>query len=136
MHKWLGIGIFLAVAVIVSVVPAPAQEEAIERANICKVMGCRDPFVSLIRPTPVDEGVDISQMSVVAIVWDAEGHYALLKFPDGKYYIYKEGMTIGIHEGKIEKILENSVLIREIKPNHKGKPESVDTYLKLRKEGQ
>jgi Tfp pilus assembly protein PilP len=80
--------------------------------------------------------VDISQMSVVASVWDAEGRYALLKFPDGKYYIYKEGMTIGIHKGKVESINENSVLIREMKPNVKGELVPVDTYLKLRKEGK
>jgi Tfp pilus assembly protein PilP len=148
MHKWFGIGIFLAVAVIVSVVPAPAQEEATEEVTIEKriyeydTKGRRDPFVSLIEKEKEDTILtgnplldnDISQMRVIAIVWEPGERYALFGLPDGKYYTIQEGMQIGLHGGDVEEILEDSVLIREQKPDFRGELRPVDTYLRLRKE--
>jgi Tfp pilus assembly protein PilP len=148
MDKWLGIGIFLAVAVIVSAVPAPAQEGATEKVTIEKriyeydAKGRRDPFVSLIQKEEADAILtgnplldnDISQMRVVAIVWEPGERYALFGLPDGKYYTIQEGMQIGLHGGGVEEILEDSVLIREQKPDFRGELRPVDTYLRLRKE--
>jgi Tfp pilus assembly protein PilP len=148
MGKWLGIGMVLVVAVLFSGVPAIAQEEAAEEVEVLKRIyeydkkGRRDPFVSLLQ-TQKEEATltgdplrdnDISQMRVIAIVWEPGDRYALFGLPDGKYYTIKEGMQIGLHGGEVEEILEGSVLIREQKPDFRGELRPVDTYLRLRKE--
>jgi Tfp pilus assembly protein PilP len=147
MGKWIGIGIFLIVAVLVFGAPAPAQEEATEYVMALKRVyeyddkGRRDPFVSLIKKETDVERTgnplldnDISQMRVIAIVWEPGDRYALFGLPDGKYYTIKEGMQIGLHGGAVEEILEDSVLIREQKPDFRGDLRPVDSYLRLRKE--
>lgn len=137
----------LAASIFFAGIPAQAQEEIPEvmpkkRVYTYFEKGRRDPFISLIRP-PKDEreltGIpwldyDISQMRVIAIVWDKLDRYALFGLPDGKFYTIKEGMTIGIHKGNVEEILRDTVLIRELKPDFKGVPRPVDTYLRLREE--
>jgi Tfp pilus assembly protein PilP len=148
MHKWFGIGILLIMAVLVFGAPAPAQEEATKDITTLKrvyeydAKGRRDPFVSLVQKqedivrtgNPLLDN-DISQMRVVAIVWDKLGNrYANFGLPDGKYYTITEGMQIGLHGGSVEEILEDSVLIREQKPDFRGNLRPVDTYLRLRKE--
>ncbi len=140
----------LAAAILIVGVPASAQEESPKPASKRKIyiyneMGRRDPFISLIRPPSEDRELtgipwldyDVSQMRVIAIVWDKAERYALFGLPDGKYYTIREGMTIGIHRGKVEEILKDVVIIRELKPDFKGVPRPVDTYLRLRaEEGQ
>jgi len=104
--------------------------------------GRRDPFISLVKPVEEERpktGIpwldyDVSQMRVVAIVWDRAGRYALFGLPDGKHYTVKEGMTVGIHGGKVMEILRDAVLVREMKPDYRGVQRPVDTYLRLRKE--
>jgi Tfp pilus assembly protein PilP len=54
--------------------------------------------------------------------------------PDKKYYTIREGMTVGIHRGKVVEILSDAVYIREMKPDYKGRMKPVDTYLRLREE--
>jgi Tfp pilus assembly protein PilP len=151
MGKWFDIGLLLIMAVLVSGVPVPAQEEATEEATEeftvekrvyeYDAKGRRDPFVSLIREEegPLLTGNplldnDVSQMRVVAIVWEPGDRYALFGLPDGKYYTIKEGMQIGLHGGEVEEILEDSVLVREQKPDFRGELRPVDSYLRLRKE--
>lgn len=144
----------IALAIAVWAFPALAQEETAntaaadematiqKRVYIYEVRGRRDPFVSLITPPKSQKELtgnplldnDISQMRVIAIVSDAEQSYALFGLPDGKYYTITPGMEIGLHDGVVEDIQADSVLIREIKPNFKGEPTPVDTYLRLRKE--
>jgi Tfp pilus assembly protein PilP len=152
MIKRIGIGALLATMVFMTAAPALAQEEAAavaeEKTTIEKrvyeysMRGRRDPFVSLITPLTAEEDItgnplwdnDVSQMRVVAIIHDDEKSYALFALPDGKYYTITEGMEIGLHGGHVETISEDAVLIREQKPDFKGKMRPVDTYLRLRKE--
>lgn len=108
--------------------------------------GRRDPFLSIIEATTKDddddngkpkspiENYDLSQFNLIAILWDNTQHLAVVGLPDNKFYTLKEGMTIGIHKGTVLKISEESVTIREIRPNHKGEMKPEDTVIKLREE--
>lgn len=148
MMTWRGtIMAFLAVAaVLFAGLQASAQEKAAgeikKQAYIYHEAGRRDPFISLIRPAAKEQektGIpwldyDVSQMRLIAIASDKRAEYALIGLPDKKYYTIREGMTVGLHRGKVVKILGDTVLIREMKPDYKGRMQPVDTYLRLRKE--
>ncbi len=148
MKRCLCIGILGLVAALgLAVIPVSAQEEAAEELKVQKrgylydPKDRRDPFISLIK-TPEElprtgiplQDHDVSQMRLVAIVWDAKTRYALFGLPDGKFYTVTEGELVGIHGGKVESILEDAVLIREFKPDFRGRLRAEDTYLRLRKE--
>lgn len=102
----------------------------------------RDPFVSLVvkaeeKPakgeTPL-ENYDVSAIKILGIVWNEKGHYAEIVLPDGKAYTLREGMTVGLHKGKIQKITKNSIAIKEGIKDYKGEIKSKETILKLREE--
>jgi Tfp pilus assembly protein PilP len=106
--------------------------------------GRRDPFMSLIvvttqKPTKKKhaspyESYDIDQLTLLAIAWDNEKHYALIMLPDKKSYTITEGMTLGLHGGKVLKITKDMVVIREYTKDYKGNIKPRDFVLKLRKE--
>lgn len=151
MMKWPTIWIILIAGTLLTGIPVMAQDEPEEKAAIEKKVyiyeakGHRDPFVSLLEAATLArekkkkglfpiEDFDLSQMRVIAIISDVKDNYALVGLPDGKFYTIKEGMTIGIHEGKVHSILGDTVLIREFKPDFRGQMRPEDTYLRLRKE--
>jgi len=59
-------------------------------------------------------------------------NFATAVLPDGKAYTLREGMTIGIHEGNIQKINKNHIVIIERIKDYKGQLKSKETILKLR----
>ncbi len=105
----------------------------------------RDPFVSLVvtaaeKPrkgqTPL-ENYDVgdksqSAIKILGIVWTDKGNFATVVLPDGKAYTLREGMTIGLHEGKIQKINKDHIVIMERIKDYKGQLKSKETILKLR----
>lgn len=126
----------------------PAGEEAVlkkERYDYAS-RGRRDPFLSIIaaakktqeqkRPkglVPLED-YDLSQVSLVAIVWTEEAYSALVGLPNGKYYTVKQGTSLGLHGGKVVRIAEDRVVIREYIRDYKGELRPEDTVLRLRKE--
>lgn len=105
--------------------------------------GRRDPFVSLIVVTkqkplkkkgasPI-ESYDIDEISLLAIAWDKNKYYALIRLPDKKSYTITEGMTLGLMGGKVEKITKDTVLIREYVKDYRGDIKPRDSILKLHK---
>ncbi|MGB9715509.1 MAG: pilus assembly protein PilP [Thermodesulfovibrionales bacterium] len=106
--------------------------------------GRRDPFLSLVAPVrqkPLKEkglspleryGVD--ELNLLAIAWDKQKYYAVIMFPDKKSYTVTEGTKLGIHGGKVEKITQDSVIIREYIKDYRGVIKSRDSVLKLHKE--
>lgn len=128
---------------------APKAEEKKDKfeAYLYDPKGRRDPFLSIIEATKKEqeaekkkrglkpsESYDIADIKVLAIAWDKKGYYAMIELPDKKYFTLKEGMTIGLHDGKVTKINSTSVLIREFIKNYKGEVQPKDTILQLRKE--
>ncbi len=129
---------------------AQEQEEGVERFEIKKefyeytAYNNRDPFRSLIKPleeegkkgeTPL-ESYDLSQIRLIATATDRRQAYALMVLPDGKSYTVSEGMPIGIHGGSVYRISLDAVVVREFVRDHKGRLQTQDTVLRLRrKEG-
>ncbi len=108
--------------------------------------GKRDPFLSLItvakakekpriRPgaSPV-ESYSVDEIDLIAIAWDETKYYALIMLPDKKSYTITEGMTLGLHGGKVEKITKDMVVIREYIKDYRGDIKPKDSILKLRRE--
>lgn len=104
--------------------------------------GKRDPFYSLLikaqqepskGETPL-ESYDLTGIKIIGIVWSERGHYAEVVLPDGKAYTLREGMMIGLHKGKIQRITQNSIIIKEMVKNVRGEIKSKETILKLREE--
>lgn len=109
--------------------------------------GRKDPFLSIIEVTKKEkEGVkkkravkpaeafDVNDIRIIAIAWEGNRYYAMVQLPDGKYFTLKEGMTVGLYGGKVIKIDQNTVVVREFIKDYKGDIKPKDTILKLRKE--
>lgn len=108
--------------------------------------GRKDPFLSIIELTKKErvvvkkrsakptEAFDVNDIKLIAIAWDKDKYYAMVRLPDGKYFTLKEGMTIGLYGGKVIKIDQNTVIVRESIKDYKGEIKPKDTILKLRKE--
>jgi Tfp pilus assembly protein PilP len=130
----------------VEVMPSQKEEKVEREVYNYEAKGRRDPFMSLVavakeKPrrrkgaTPI-ENYDVDEIKLSAIVWDNRQHYALITLPDGKSYTVREGMILGLYNGKVEEITKNSVLIREHIKDYRGQLKTKDTLLKLRKEGE
>lgn len=105
----------------------------------------RDPFSSLVlkakqaearKPRGLHplESYSVDEFKLIAIVWNKTDRYAMVTVPDGKSYTIKEGMTVGIHNGKVVKIDPKAVLIREFIKDYRGVVKPRDFTLKLREE--
>ncbi len=107
--------------------------------------GRRDPFLSLVmmlkqkperkKGTTPFESYSIDEISLLAIAWDDQKHYALIILPDKKSYTITEGTKLGLYEGKVQKITKDMVVIREYVKDYRGEIKPRDLILKLRKEG-
>ena len=105
--------------------------------------GRRDPFLSLVEITrhkPMKrhgaspfESYDIDEIKLLAIAWDKNKHYALIMLPDKKAYTITEGTTLGLQGGKVIKITQDTVLIREYVKDYRGEIKPRDAILKLHK---
>lgn len=101
----------------------------------------RDPFVSLTlkADTLRKQGIgslevfDAGEFQVIAVVSDGSGPYAAITLPDGKSYTVRQGTKVGLYGGKVVKITQDSLIIREMVKNYKGVLTAKDTILKLRR---
>ena len=59
------------------------------------------------------------------------GDFAKVSAPDGKSYTVNVGTPVGIYEGEIVAITDNSVVVREIIRRESGKVEELETSLYL-----
>lgn len=97
----------------------------------------RDPFMPLIvKPELKGKDIDltISQIKLLGIIWDNSNYYAVLLFPDGKYYNLKENTRLPMHNAFIHKITKDTVTIKKEIKTKKGAIKTEDIILKLRKE--
>lgn len=138
--------IALCLVLPVSAAWAGSDEEIAKETYVYNPEGRRDPFLSIItaakkareqkRPKgllPLED-YDISQFSLVAIIWSKDTYRALVGLPDGKYYTVMEGASLGLHDGKVARITQDSVTVREYIRDYKGHLRAEDTVLRLRKE--
>lgn len=106
--------------------------------------GRREPFKPLIgqppeppkaTPNPGDkilEKYDLNQFKLTGIILGELGNYARVLAPDGNSYTIKEGTRIGVFEGKVISISENTVLVKEIKHFNDGTVKHPETPLYLK----
>jgi Tfp pilus assembly protein PilP len=133
---------------------APPPAQAVKEAKGLEVetyaynsKGRRDPFLSIIEASKKkteaqkrrkglkpSESYDLSELRVIAIARDKDRYYAMILLPDKKYFTVKEGMILGTRGGKIIKIDERGVLVREYITNYKGEIQPKDTIIRLRNE--
>lgn len=102
--------------------------------------GKPDPFKSFLKQmqlvqdtealSPL-ERFDLSQLSVTGIIWSTKRPRALVEDPTGKGYIVAEGAGIGKNKGRVVRIDDNRVVVKEtyIDFHNKATTKEVDLYL-------
>ncbi|MEW5744810.1 MAG: pilus assembly protein PilP [Nitrospirota bacterium] len=124
--------------------PVPDKEPEKETAAAYEytALGRRDPFTPLVvkadtdkkKGVPPIENYEVSEFKLIAVLWGRDGYYAVITLPDGKSYTIREGMRLGLHKGKVFRILRDTVVIREQVRDYSGVVSAKDTVLKLRRE--
>ncbi len=85
------------------------------------------------RPLTPLEKLNLSQLSLVGVILAPSGNRALVQDASGKGYIIKKGTYIGTQSGKVDRILEDRVIVEEESENIFGKVSMVKKTLKLQK---
>jgi len=82
---------------------------------------------------PVLEQVDLSQMKLTGIVMTERQRIALVQDADGKGHVITENVCFGIHGGKVERILNDRIIVREESQDATGQFQFKKIELKLKK---
>lgn len=107
--------------------------------------GKRDPFRSFVlenakeaaeKETGPLEQFDISQLTVVALVWDTDKPRALVADPSGRPYIIGEGARVGKNEGRVTQIADGRVVVKETYVDWLGEHTTKDIEMRLHREGK
>jgi type IV pilus assembly protein PilP len=102
--------------------------------------GKADPFRSFVKAflaaqessaTSPLEKFDLSQLHVSAIIWGNEDPRALISDPSGKGYIVSEGTSMGKNRGRVVRIDDNLVLVKETYVDFHGKATTKDIEMRL-----
>jgi type IV pilus assembly protein PilP len=105
--------------------------------------GRRDPFRSFEweqlkldaltagEGTPL-ERFDVGQLSLVAVVWDVKSARALLQDPSGMSYIIGTGARIGKNDGRVIRIDDNLVVVKETYVDYLGEETTKDIEMSIR----
>jgi type IV pilus assembly protein PilP len=104
-----------------------------------------DPFKSYVRrevtlkddetSSPL-ERFDLSQLIVMGIIWGVDEPRALVKDPTGKGYIVKAGTPIGKNKGRILRIEDNKVVVKETYLDHLDRATTKEVELELYANGR
>lgn len=102
-----------------------------------------DPFKSFIvvrreleekeqeKPKTYLETLDISQVTISAIVLGSEGNWALVRDSKGDGHVIKVGTLIGRKNGRVKSILEKEVIVTESYMDIRGREIIKDISIKL-----
>jgi type IV pilus assembly protein PilP len=82
---------------------------------------------------PVLEGVDMSQLKLTGIVMTERQPIALVQEADGKGHILKENVCFGRYGGKVERILNDRLIVREERQDATGQLQVKKIELKLKR---
>jgi type IV pilus assembly protein PilP len=80
------------------------------------------------------ERLELSQLKLVAIVWDIQEPRAMVEDTAGLGYVLKVGMPIGSNNGKVKTIERNRVVVEETLLDMTGVPKKHDVMLRLSSE--
>jgi Tfp pilus assembly protein PilP len=103
-----------------------------------------DPFKSFItvqeelqekeareKPRTYLETLDISQLTISAIMLTSGGNWALIRDSKGDGHVIKVGTPIGKKGGRVSEILEDRILVRERYKDIRGREIVTDRVMKL-----
>ena len=100
----------------------------------------RDPF----RSFQFDESEDfkaplgpladyeLSQLSVVAVVWDTNNARALIADPGGRAFVLHAGSQVGKNRGRVMAISDSMVSVRETYVDFEGHQSTKDVEMRIR----
>jgi type IV pilus assembly protein PilP len=103
--------------------------------------GKADPFRSFVKvflsqqdedsPSTPLERFDLSQLKVTAVIWGSENARALITDPSGKGYIISEGTAIGKNSGRVVRIDDGLVVVKETYVDFRGQASTKDIEMRL-----
>lgn len=124
---------------------AGAEEQGLVRSSegyeYSAAPGRRDPFRSFIedqkkRLAKTERGpleqFDLSQLTVVAVVWGTGRPRALVEDPSGRGYVVQVGTPIGKNDGTVTGIGDNAVTVRETYVDYLGAQTSKEIEMRTR----
>jgi type IV pilus assembly protein PilP len=79
------------------------------------------------------EQFDVSQLSVIAVVWKTGSARALVEDPAGQSYIIAKGTRIGKNDGMVTEIDDNLVVVNETYEDYLGKITKKDIEMRIRR---
>lgn len=79
------------------------------------------------------EQFDVSQLSVIAVVWNTGGARALVQDPSGASYVVGKGTRIGKNSGSVTKIDDNLVVVKETYVDWRGHETMKDIEMRIRR---
>ncbi|HXV37335.1 MAG TPA: pilus assembly protein PilP [Myxococcota bacterium] len=105
--------------------------------------GLRDPFRSFewerkaiesqdVVGGPLEQ-FDVSQLSIVAVVWNTGSARALVQDPAGHSYIIAKGTRIGKNDGTVTEIDDNLVVVNETYEDYLGNVTKKDIEMRIRR---
>ena len=123
----------------------PAEESFVGsgRGLVYDRTGMRDPFRSFAwerkEIASLDmvggplEQFDVSQLSVIAVVWKTGSARALVEDPAGQSYIIGKGTRIGKNDGLVTEIDDNLVVVNETYEDYLGNVTKKDIEMRIRR---
>ncbi|MBI4698986.1 MAG: pilus assembly protein PilP [Nitrospirae bacterium] len=126
-------------------VQAKETADTLKEGFVYEPKGRLDPFVPLIETAKKAKGkkgggsqgtiesFDAGDFKLIGIAKKNEQMYGLLLAPDNKSYPAKEGTILGLHKGRVDKILPDKIIIIEYIKDFKGELKPRQVVLELRK---
>lgn len=119
-----------------------AAFNSVDAAFVYDGTGKRDPFrdfkwlrpdrkLDLATAGPLEQ-YDLSQLSLVAVVWKTGNARALIQDPQGGSYIIAKGARVGKNSGRVLAIDDNSVRVKETYVDFLGRETTKDIELRMR----
>lgn len=105
----------------------------------------RDPFRSYVleqamKKTAHERGpleqFDLSQLTLVAVVWETDRRRALVTDPSGRGYVVQEGTPIGKNDGEVIRISDNTLLVKETYVDYLGAATTKEIEMRIRSKAQ
>lgn len=78
------------------------------------------------------EQFDINQLSVVGVVWKSANAQALIEDPAGMTYVIGKGAKLGKNQGRVTRIADNLVVVKETYVDFSGEETTKDIQMRIR----
>ena len=75
---------------------------------------------------------ELSQLAVVAVVWDTDKARALISDPGGRAFVLHKGSQVGKNRGRVMAITDNLVRVRETYVDFEGHRSTKDVEMRIR----